>query len=104
MDINTFLIECEMRGIRIMADGENLRVKGSLKPATADYIRKHKAAILKLLNSEHGACHKCGADTRSMITKPDGSFIWICSQCIDADHERAARTSQRRTMPRRKRA
>jgi len=97
MDINTFLLECEMRGIRIMADGENLRVKGSLKPATADYIRKHKAAILKLLNNrKYGACHICGADTRSMITRPDGSFRWICSQCIEADHEWTSRTKQYR--------
>jgi len=86
--MNTFLLECLFRGIDIRLEGENLRVIGDLKPVTADYIRTHKKAIIKQLNSEHGACQTCGADTRSMITRPDRTIRWICSQCIDREFPR----------------
>jgi len=88
MNLIQFILECEMRGIRIMIEGENLRVTGALKPATADYIRKHKQAIIKQLNSEHGACDKCGVDTANMLTTPDAQWCWMCAPCFHKRHER----------------
>jgi len=83
MNANTFLLECLMRGIDIRLEGENLRVIGGLKPVTADFIRKHKQAIIKQLNSEHGACERCGADTHNMLTRPDRTISWLCTPCAD---------------------
>jgi len=87
VNVQTFISECLMRGIIIKADGDALRVEhgGDLKPATADYIRQHKAEIIVILTAPlpHGPCYKCGADTASMLTRPDRSSDWMCNTCFD---------------------
>ena len=85
MDIQTFFTECLIRGIRISLAGDSLNVESDvrLKPATADFIRKHKGEIIQMLaEPEHGACIHCGIDTQSLLTVPGADCMWWCPECF----------------------
>jgi hypothetical protein len=87
MDVQTFIMECLMRGIILSVDVDALRVEhdGNLKPATADFIRQHKAEIIEILTAPlpHGPCCQCGSDTDAILTRSDKSWGWMCVPCFD---------------------
>ena len=59
MNSKQFIFELQARGIIIYLDGSDLIVEGRLKPATADYIRRHKDALVEALTPPPWAkgCH-----------------------------------------------
>ena len=34
---------------------------------------------------ERGPCHVCGRETRGMLTRPDGSWDWLCAGCAGGE-------------------
>jgi len=86
MNIPTFILECEMRGVRFIVNGDALQIEteGGLKPATAKFIRQHKPEIIEALSDQqHGFCIHCGTDTAAMLTKPGTGWMWCCPECFD---------------------
>ena len=94
MKTDTFIHECESRGITLSISDGNLIYDAPDSAMTDDvmgYMKQHKPEIIAVLNAsswvaDHGACVTCGIDTESMLTVPSKPWCWKCADCFDQEH------------------
>lgn len=88
MNASQIVEEVTKHGGRIVVDGDKLKLSAPspLPTDLLDEIKKAKAELLvKFKPLPHGSCCRCGRDTQSMLTKPTGSWAWMCSGCFERD-------------------
>jgi len=88
MKAQDFLRQSLRRGIQLSVQGDKLDIdapNSALTPDVMEFMRQHKSEIIEILTAPlpHGSCYKCGSDTESMLTRPDGSDDWMCVPCFD---------------------
>jgi len=80
------LREAYRHGADIAVAGGSLRLTAPrpLPDSLVEEIRRHKPEIIEALSPlPHGPCIGCGKETRCMLTRPDGSWDWMCIPCFD---------------------
>jgi len=103
MKTDTFIQECESRGISLSISDGSLAYDApdsAMTDDVLDYLKQHKQEIIETLKTpkwnhgeaEAGACHSCGEITGAMLTTPDGFIGWYCPDCFD---KRAGKPLQR---------
>jgi len=86
MNAADIIHEVTRHGCNITVQDDTLKLSAP-RPLPADLmdeLRQHKPEVIaELAPLPHGACFQCGADTRCMLTRPDGTWDWQCISCFD---------------------